>query len=138
MIRFSRMGLFITGIVILLLLFYTQRYLVFSNSNFTYGATLFDPSQNPVHGYDAEMRLLYYVDMHVYQQDIMEDISLANKPVTVRYPQRHPEQGKIYIASRFWIESALWLLLPIIFWCAFVFTIMNSDTRIEIDWRKQG
>lgn len=85
--------------------------------------------------YEAEMDLYYYVEMQVFHKEITETTDLANQPVTVRYPKKSAEKGKIYIPSRFWGVSALWLLFPIILWTAFVFTLLNEDMKLEMDWR---
>lgn len=87
--------------------------------------------------YEAEMDLYYYVGMHVYNKKVNETTDLANKSITVRYPKKHIEKGKIYIPSRFWGVSVLWLLFPIILWTAFVFTLLNEDMKLEVDWRQR-
>ncbi|MBQ7550605.1 MAG: hypothetical protein IJT04_03650 [Bacteroidales bacterium] len=135
MIRFSRLGLFLSGLAILLILFYLQRLFVYKHSQFTYGIVIYDQAVEDEEN-EVEMDLYYYIGMNAYHKKVMENTSLANQNVVVRYFPQKPYKGKIYTPARFWLVDALWMLFPLMLWTAFVFTLLNEDMKLEIDWRE--
>ncbi len=135
MIRFSRLGLFLSGLAILLILFYLQRLFVYKHSQFTYGIVIYDQTVEDEEN-EVEMDLYYYIGMNAYHKKVMENTSLANQNVVVRYFPKKPYKGKIYTPARFWLVDALWMLFPLMLWTAFVFTLLNEDMKLEIDWRE--
>lgn len=135
MIRFSRLGLFLSGLAILLILFYLQRLFVYKHSQFTYGIVIYDQAVEDEEN-EVEMDLYYYIGMNAYHKKVMENTSLANQNVVVRYFPKKPYKGKIYTPARFWLVDTLWMLFPLMLWTAFVFTLLNEDMKLEIDWRE--
>lgn len=135
MIRFSRLGLFLSGLAILLILFYLQRLFVYKHSQFTYGIVIYDQAVEDEEN-EVEMDLYYYIGMNAYHKKVMENTSLANQNVVVRYFPKKPYKGKIYTPARFWLVDVLWMLFPLMLWTAFVFTLLNEDMKLEIDWRE--
>jgi len=132
---FNRLTLFLVGLGLMLALYAVQRVTTYRESEFTHGILL---CTNPddLKLYEAEMELHYYVGMKEYVTHETMPTQLANRQVVVRYKEKNPEKGKLYIPADFWFLSMLWLLFPTMVWGAFVFTILNEDGRLKITLKK--
>lgn len=107
---------------------------MYKHSLFTYGIVTYD-QQIDEEADEVEMDLYYYIGMTVYHKKVMEAPDMANRNVVVRYFPKKPQRGKIYTPARFWLIDAIWMLFPIMLWTAFVFTLLNEDMKLEVDWR---
>lgn len=127
---FNRLTLFLTGLAVLVGLYFLQRVLTYHRSEFTHGILL---CKNPddLQYYEAEMELHYYIGIKEYVTEVFLPTELAYRPVTVRYLPDKPEKGRLYTVRDFWFLSALWLLLPTMVWGALVFTLLTENGRIQ-------
>ena len=138
--KIARFPLFLIGFAVLLGLYFAQRYTTYKNSGFTHGV-LFCENPFEEHVYEEEMILYYYIGQKEYSVTVVGAVKDANRRIDVRYPKDKPERGRVYTFFDFWIVSALWLLIPLMLWGAFVFTLLEEDGRLVVTWvpwRKAG
>lgn len=131
--KISRFPLFLIGFAVILCLYFAQRYSTYRNSGFTHGV-MFCEHPFDEHFYEEEMILYYYIGEKEYAVPVLGAVKDANRCVDVRYPKNKPGRGRVYTFSDFWIVSALWLLLPLMLWGAFVFTLLEEEGRLVVTW----
>ena len=128
---FNRLTLFLTGLAVLVGLYFLQRGVTYHRSEFTHGILICKNPEDAQY-YEAEMELHYYIGMKEYVTETTQPTVLAYRPVTVRYLPDKPDRGRLYTMRDFWFVSALWLLLPTMLWGAFVFTLLNENGRLVV------
>lgn len=116
-------------------IYFAERAFVYQRSAFTHGMLVCDDVLD-LKFYEADMQLCYYVNGKEYKVAMREDTKLAYKELSVRYRPDKPEKGHIYSTARFWVIPMLWLLAPLMFWGAFIFTHFRENSGIEITIEK--
>ncbi|MBQ4355441.1 MAG: hypothetical protein II757_02145 [Bacteroidales bacterium] len=134
--RINRFFLFLIGFAVMLAVYFAQRAYVYQHSAFTHGMLVCDDPLD-LKFYEADMTLHYYVDGREYTVEVRDDTRLAFKELQIRYPQGKPDKGRIYSTSRFWVLPALWLLIPLMLWGAFIFTYFRENSGIQITYEKK-
>ncbi|MBO4646109.1 MAG: hypothetical protein J5642_06295 [Bacteroidales bacterium] len=129
--KFSRAGLFFCGFALLLAGYFGQRTYSFLHRSFTHGSLACIDTEDLKYR-EADMILYYYVNGKEYHVTTHESTELAYRPLEVCFPTDAPDKGSIYTIGRFWVLPLLWLLLPLMFWGAFVFTLLREDGKLEI------
>ncbi len=129
--KLSRLWVFLIGLLFLLILFAINRVRVYNNSNFTHGV-LVCPTESLDERHDVELTLYYYVGMKEFTVTKYDVPVEVNQIVMVRYPKDQPEKGTIYTVLDFWFVSALYLLLPLMLWFAFVFSWLDENGKVEV------
>lgn len=134
--KLSRLGVFLIGVIVIVSLFFIIRILTYRNSEFTHGVVVC-PIDSANNNDEIEYTLYYYVGMKEYSVTKYEIPDIANQEVVVFYPKGHPEKGDIYTITHFWFVAALYMLLPLMIWFAFIFTWLKEKEGIEIEFIKR-
>lgn len=135
--KISRPLLFLVGLVVIFSLYFFQRWVTYSRSEFTHGVLICE-DRSALKYYETDMTLYYYVGMREYHVTVTENTNRAFQKVEVRYLPEKPERGHIYRAGDFWFLSMLWMIFPVMLWIAFVFTLLREDGFVVLTWRGRG
>lgn len=136
--RLSRIVIYLLGILMMLGIYFSIQYNTYTKSLFTHGVVVYTPSTEIGPDGLIPMKLHYYVDMKEYEVPVEIPFEMANRAVSVRYFPEKPHNGKIYDFNEFWLISLFWLVLPLMLWTAFLFTVMTPSGKIAVKIEKKG
>lgn len=120
----------------MLIFFYAERAFVYQRSAFTHGMLVCNNIEDRKL-YEADLTLHYYIEGKEYTTEMYGDTRLAYKELCVRYPKSNFEKGKIYSVGKFWFLPLLWLLIPAMFWGAFIFTKFRENSGVSITFERK-